>query len=514
MPSRRRLRIAFARISQESNALSPLRTTIDDFRAQHFLEGEDLLRRCGIFGNEAPGFIPWAELSGFVHEARRDRDVEPVPLFSAWAVPGGPLTRACFEELRDRLDHDLRAAGRLDGVVLVLHGAMGVDGVAEPDARLAEVAKSASGARLAITLDLHGNLSKPLMDAPDVVVAYATNPHRDHGRTGRRAGRILIDAIRGGVDPTMAWRSLPMVFGGGAEVDLLAPMRAIFRRARAMERERGVLSTSLLMCHPWNDARGLGWSTLAITDGDRALADLLADELAEACWAVRDVPPPRFPSAAEAVQMAKEATLARRLGVVVMSDASDVVAAGATGDSTHLVRALLEDGEGLTAYASIRDPALCRELAGSRVGDEVHARVGGKLDPSRCEPLEVDAVIAESRVEAGYGRRLVLDLDPPSHVARGRAGKVRLVVTEGPPLNLSPSFYESIGLRIRDADVVVVKSFFPFRLFFLPYARKTIYVRTRGLTDLDAAFGLDFDGPLHPRDRVEGWRETDRRRRA
>ena len=486
-----------------------------DFRAQHFLEGQDLLRRCGPLGNEAPGFLPWAELSGFVREAKRDRDVDLVPLFSAWAVPGGPLTRECFDELRDRLDRELRAAGPLDGVMLVLHGAMGVDGVAEPDARLIEVAKRASGgARVAVTLDLHANLSKALMDAADVTVAYATNPHRDHGSTGRRAGRILIDTLRGEIDPTTSWRSLPMVLGGGAEVDLIAPMRAIFRRARALEKQQGVLSTSVLMCHPWNDARGLGWSTIAITDGDRALADRIADELAEACWSVRHEQPPSFPGASEAVRMAREATLARRLGVVVLSDASDVVTAGGTGDSTHLVRALLEEGEGLTAYAAIRDPELCRELADRAVGDEIHVHVGGKLDPSRSRPLEVDAVIAANQVETGYGRRLVLDLDPPPRIAKHRAGRVRLVVTDGPPLAIRPGFYESIGLRIRDADVVVVKNFFPFRLFFLPYARKTIYVRTRGLTDLDAAFGLEFDGPVHPRDRVDGWRETDARRRA
>jgi microcystin degradation protein MlrC len=306
-----------------------------------------------------------------------------------------------------------------------------------------------------------------------------------------------------------------MLLGGGATIDLMAPMRAIFGRARAMERERRVLSTSLLMCHPWNDAPELGWSTLATTDGDRGLASALADELAEACWRVRDEQPPRFPSAEEALAEAKSARWARKLGVVVMTDVSDVVPAGSTGDSTHLVRALLEDGEGMVAYAAMRDPALCAELADRREGDEVHVRVGGKLDPSRAgAPIEVDAVVRANRVEHGYGRRLLLDLDAPPHVAKARAGKVRLVVSEGPPLVIRPAFYESIGLRIRDADVVVVKSFFPFRLFFLPYARKTLYVRTKGLTDLDSSFALEFAGPVHPRDRVDGWRETDRRRHA
>ncbi|CAN5168978.1 hypothetical protein BH09MYX1_BH09MYX1_29400 [soil metagenome] len=82
------------------------------------------------------------------------------------------------------------------------------------------------------------------------------------------------------------------------------------------------------------------------------------------------------------------------------------------------------------------------------------------------------------------------------------------------PLVIKPSFYGDLGLSVWNADVVVVKNFFPFRMFFLPYARKTIYVKTRGVTDLDAAFPLKFDGPVHPRDAVSEWRERDRMRRG
>ena len=51
-------------------------------------------------------------------------------------------------------------------------------------------------------------------------------------------------------------------------------------------------------------------------------------------------------------------------------------------------------------------------------------------------------------------------------------------------------------------------------MFFLPYNRKTLYVRTRGATDFDAAFTLAFDGPVHPRDAVDDWRPRDALRRG
>ena len=109
-----------------------------------------------------------------------------------------------------------------------------------------------------------------------------------------------------------------------------------------------------------------------------------------------------------------------------------------------------------------------------------------------------------SRTEtAHFGRAVVLDL-----------GGTQLVLTELPPLPLKPSFYSDVGLSPWRADLVVVKNFFPFRIFYLPYARKTIYVKTKGLTDFDAAYALSFADPMHPRDRVDDWRPADRRRRG
>jgi hypothetical protein len=79
---------------------------------------------------------------------------------------------------------------------------------------------------------------------------------------------------------------------------------------------------------------------------------------------------------------------------------------------------------------------------------------------------------------------------------------------------MRPSFYTEVGLSPWKADVVVVKNFFPFLLFFLAYNRKTIFVRTRGTTDFEAAFDLTFDGPVHPRDPVDDWRPRDALRRG
>ncbi len=492
-------RVAYARIMQETNALSPVKTTLADFEGAHYLDGEALATAASKTGHEVAGFFKRAELSGFV-EAIGDR-ATTVPVFSAWASSGGPLTRECFETLRSRLDEGLRAQRGLDGVFLALHGAMGVDGVRDPETVLLNTAREAAGgAPIVTTHDLHGNLTRERVAAADAIVGYQTNPHRDHARCGRKAGELLLDFMDG-KRIAAAWRSLPILLGGGRTIDFLSPMRAVFRRMRAAEKRGEVRSASVYMVHPWNDDPALGWSTYALGEPDAA--DRLVDELAEMCWERRLEQPPAFSSPREAIAAARKARVRRKLGVVTMSDASDVVTAGAPGDSTHLLRALLEDGAGLLTYAAVRDPAAIAALWPRAAGDTVSLPLGGGLDPVSGPPLAVTGTLVSKHELTGFLRTAVLAID-----------HLRVVVTEGPSMVMKPAFYKDVGLDLWKADVVMVKNFFPFLLFFLPYSRKTIFVRTRGATDFDAAFRLEFDGPMHPRDPVPEWRSRDRLRRG
>ncbi|MFT3693310.1 MAG: M81 family metallopeptidase [Kofleriaceae bacterium] len=497
-------RVGFARICQESNALSPVATELADFETAHYLVGNDLLRAT-TKGPELEGFFKRAELAGFMQAiGERRREFEPVPLISAWASSGGPLSKACFETLSERLIELVTKAGPLDGLYIALHGAMGVLGIVDPESQLIERLRAVVGSiPLVISHDLHANLTKRRVELVDAIVAYQTNPHRDHARVGKKAGRILLGTIAGEIKPVMAWRSLPILLGGGKTIDFLSPMRAVFRRMGHAEKQRGILSASTFMVHPWNDNPQLGWSTLVVADRDVEAADRIAEELAGMCWERRHEQPPPFPDAKSAIDSARAAKLRRRFGCVTMADASDVVTAGAPGDSTHLLRALLEHGNGMLAFAAVRDPDAVHALWARAPGDVVVTTIGGKLDPSRSKPLPVRGTIQSKHDRPGFGKTIVLAID-----------HVRVVVTEGPAMVMRPSFYTDVGLDVWKADIVMVKNFFPFLMFFLRYNRKTLFVRTHGTTDFDAAFQLEFDGPIHPRDRVDDWRERDAKRRG
>ena len=116
-------------------------------------------------------------------------------------------------------------------------------------------------------------------------------------------------------------------------------MKTWFDRARAMEagpaRPAGLSNFPM---QPWLDVADGGWATIVVTNGDQALADSLADELADLCWSMRDDFQVREAvSVDDAVRMAD----AEPRGVVVLSDTGDTVFGGAAGDSNLILEAML-----------------------------------------------------------------------------------------------------------------------------------------------------------------------------
>ncbi len=494
----RPLRIAYGRIFHEANAFSPLRTVRADFERLHHLEGEALARACTLRGTELMSFMPHAELTGFVQAARLAGGVETVPLTSSMAVPSGPLTRECFDSILDGLIARLSDAGRLDGVYLALHGSMQVDDLDEaPEAAILRRVRAVVGqdVKIAASYDLHANLSPGMVGATEIMQAFRTNPHWDLAPTGFRAGNRLIRALRGQVHPVHAWRKLPMVLGGGVTIDFFAPMRAVFRWMKRIERDPRVLNISLFMVHPYTAAEDLGWAVHVCTDGDPALAERLATELADRAWAQRKAALPPMRGIDEALDEVKS-SLWRRLGPVTLVDVDDIVGAGAPGGNTHFVQALARDDRGLDAFVPVHDPALVDEAWDAPIGARRSLVLRGTPDYDQPE-VSLDATVA-ARAETEFGRTLRLDV-----------GSFHVAVTERPPLPIHPRFWAYLGLSARDADLIVQKNFFHYRMFYATTSFRHVPVVSAGATSLDRVRTRKYRVPTFPCVDVGDWREHD-----
>src|SRR5690606_5934460 len=103
---------------------------------------------------------------------------------------------------------------------------------------------------------------------------------------------------------------------------------------------RGLIDVTFVHGYPHPDVPIMGTSVIAVADGVLELAKRAADDVASRIWEMREQFRSNLPEPAEAIQQA----LAIDGGPVVIAEVSDNPGSGAPGDSTHLLRAMLEAG--------------------------------------------------------------------------------------------------------------------------------------------------------------------------
>jgi hypothetical protein len=90
----------------------------------------------------------------------------------------------------------------------------------------------------------------------------------------------------GEVKPVMAWRKLRLLSHQEQYLTSRHPMKTWFDRARAMESDPRVLQASNYPMQCWLDVAEGGWATVVVVERERALAEDLADELADLAWSI------------------------------------------------------------------------------------------------------------------------------------------------------------------------------------------------------------------------------------
>ena len=364
-----RPRIAIGQISQESNAFVTWRTELAHFRNSYLLERDDIY---SLTGSQT-------EVAGALTVARA-AEVELVPLIATRSVSGGPLSAACYAELKARLLAHVVDAGPLDGVFLSLHGSMLADGEDDPEGDLLIDVRALVGDRVPIvaTLDLHANITQRMIDHATALVAYTHYPHDDAMTTGERGMRLLLQTVAGTVTPVMVMAKVPMlVAGSNGQTFGDGPMHHFEQRARAWETDSRVLSVSNLHVHPYLDQPGLGCGGVAITDDDPQLAESIAQTIALGFWERRREFMPEVFSIADAVTYGRSVD-----GPVVLVDTADCCGGGAAGDSIAALRELLALGVEETTYLMVVDPVAAASCIAAGIDTEVTIPVGYGIDPS------------------------------------------------------------------------------------------------------------------------------------
>ena len=457
-------RVAIIRYQHETCTFCPGGDTeVEDWtRIRPPLQGDEVL--------EAGSYI-----RGFVNQAQEYGDMELVGITSPYTVFGGSSrswnSKESFEHFMGLILEEMRSKMPVSGVYLALHGAMAVRDIPRPEAEIARRVRELVGEDVPIvgTFDLHGNEDAEFLRWADGAFVTKRYPHYDAYLQGERAARFLRDVILGGYMPTTATRKPPVITATVLQWTGQSPSMDIMERARRWEARQPDAYVSIFYGYPWSDVTDVGAAVHVMTNNDQALADRIADDMAEFIWRVRkEFAHGDFPMPEEAVRRASQAIAAGETPVV-LGDYSD-----RPGDATWILRQLIRQKVNGVLYSALRDERALDSLAAHNAapGDAFDMEVGGFTGPQAGEPVRITGTVRYFGPQWSYDRVAAIEYG------------------DGNMLIVTPAYEQiTVPQRLRfgpvepdDYDVFVVKSRVHFRRGFheTGYAKTILVVDAPG----------------------------------
>ncbi len=474
------MRIALAGISHEALNTSPLPTTLEHFQVWR---GQELMQGENRFSPYAAGAVSGAMVEpkyATLADMMQDLGVDPVPILHANGLsPSGTVEQGAYLQLRDEIIAGIQQAGPLDGICLILHGALLVENIWSGETDLVRSIRAIVGNDVLISarFDLHGNLTEEFANKTDIWTVYRTAPHRDAPQTLERAMTLLAHCIRGGHCPKPVFVRVPMMLPGEKATTDAEPMKSLLELVAEIERQPGILTAEILVGFGWADTAHSSSSVVVIAENETHLphARRQAKRLAQAMWDQRynfTFDQEVASSADEAIELA----LAAKENCVFISDSGDNPTAGTPGDVPHFLSRLLAKDVADAIVAGLPDNSAAHICFEAGVGAMVTLSLGGKLDTEHGAPVEVTGTVEH-----------LYQPDPDAKdaaIATVRVGGVLVLVADRRMYFSTLNDFRKAGVEPLDHKIVVVKLG-----YLMPELRdaapREILALTPGYSDMD-----------------------------
>jgi microcystin degradation protein MlrC len=487
--------IAVAQLSCESNSFTDFTCDLDTVRKTGYLLVGDALFDLKGSGTEVAGM-----LEGLVTHGPADAH----PLVAARWTSSAVVTTEAYRRLKELLLERLRDMPVVDGVLISCHGSMVAEGVDDTEGDLALAIRGIVGddIPIAMTLDLHGNVTDQMFDCLTFIVGYETYPHVDSFETGARAAHLLMRAIRGEVRPVSARVRLPMIQSAyHASTVGDGPFARVMRQAKSIEGQAAALTASVFMVGSYIDVPEMGCSVLVTADGDTALAHTTAQHLAHEYWAGREEFLVATMTVAEAVEHGRRCGP----GPVVLLDTADTTGGGAAGDSIDLVTQLLDLRVQESCLATVVDPVAAQACHRAGEGSTVTIPIGHRMDPRWGTAATLTGVV-EALVDGRFEYSGGIFRGTPGSMGLSavlRIGSTTLLIQSLPSYEFADEQYRAAGLRPESFRFIGVKNMMNFRQGYGSLMSGHFVLDLPGPTPADMR-SLPFTrvrGPWYPRNR-------------
>ncbi|MES0864246.1 M81 family metallopeptidase [Ruegeria sp. SCPT10] len=467
------MKLFMAMLATETNTFSPIPTARAGFADTFLNLDKDASKKAPNLFTEA------------LHVWRRraeEKGWDVVESIAAFAQPAGLTVQSVWEDYRDMIVNDLKAAGPVDVILIQCHGAMASQECLDCEGELmAKLRELAPDAVVGLELDPHNHMTDRMMTACDLIVNFKEYSHIDATPRAEELFSMAADMVEGRTKPVMAMFDCRMIGFYPTNPGGEGPMRDfVDEMIAAPDKEPGLLHLTLTHGFPWGDVPEVGTRMIAIVDGDAEQATETAARWGRKFWDLRHETRLITPNLSDGLTKAIEHNGAP----VVLADMADNAGGGAPSDSTFVLREVLARGLSSVAMAIFYDPNVVRLCADAGVGATLPVRLGGKHGPASGDPIDLDVTVR------GHGT----DLSQPFGGGEMEFGEavwletngIDIIVNDTRTQCFSPQVFERLGCKLADRKIVVVKSSNHFYAGFVPVAEEIIHCATPGTLTPDA----------------------------
>ncbi|OED00086.1 MULTISPECIES: M81 family metallopeptidase [Rhizobium] len=388
---------------------------------------------------------------------------------ATWADPAGLVNRRTYEELRDEILEQLRAAMPIDAVVLGLHGAMVADGYEDTEGDFLSRVREIVGPDILVCaeLDPHSHLTAKRRAAADFFVYFKEFPHTDFVDRAEDLWRIAIDTLEGRVKPVMSAFDCRMidVFPTSRE-----PMRSFVDKIMAMEKsDADILSISVIHGFMAGDVPEMGTKLLVVTDNKPDKGSAIARDLGLELFSRRGT----FIMPQIDEKQAVSEAMAAASGPVVIADLWDNPGGGTAGDATVILQELLDRGATDTAIGTIWDPMAVQICMAAGEGAEIPLRFGAKSAPGTGNPI--DGLVKIIRLVPNAEMRFGESFAPFGDAVHIQLDGIDIILNSTRAQSFDPSLFSVMGIDPTTKKILVIKSTNHFYASFSKIASQILY---------------------------------------
>ncbi len=490
-------KIYIAGIYQETNTFCPHLTTLENFKQGYYLKRNKVLNYLKNTNTE---------IEGFLDICNSTENVEAIPGLAAWATASGKVTTETIERIIRELLTDLKKSLPIDGLLLALHGAMVSENSDDCEGYFLEIIRKVLGPDIPIvcTLDYHAVITNKMLEDSDVLVGYQTYPHVDFKQTGQRAAKLLLKLLKNSSRPRLAVRKLPMILPvNNTETDS-GPMAEAISKLKQLETDNDIMSCSLFCPHPWLDIEStyitlLSYSNASVIYSCKTFLDDILDSL----WLHRKEFFTEYPSIEFVLKSIDE--YAKPMIVI---DSGDITSAGAPGDSTEILRAIIKSHADIKGVLTIVDPTNVTKAFEIGRGNNASFIIGRQTEQTGYNHyLEINATVTNldnKKIKLTGPSFAGLEINPGRRARLTTKQGLDIIVSEFKTLTHDPQFLRSIGVEPSEFDLIVQKSHKLFKPAYQDIAHSVITVDTPGITSIriDELPFQRLRRPIFPLDKI------------